>query len=266
MNDTQTSDGVGLLKKGFQILDSFTMASPSWTQTDLARATGFTKSTTSRLVRYLCEAGYLTQATSSGRYQLGPAAMDLGRRASALFNLAEMAQPVLERLAAETHETIILTEYLERRSAAVCVYQIESQRDGLRVFENVGAEFRLTEGAAPRAILAAIPDADREALLAQPLRKRGSGSLTTPDAVRAATIEAQRAGYAVSREETYDGVVGVAAAIRWPNGLPAGSVAIAAPLLRYDENGVAKLGSLVAAAAREIDVLLSGPSTVGAAR
>ena len=264
MRDTQTADGVGLLKKGFQILDSFSATSPSWTQAELGREHGFTKSTTSRLVRYLCDTGYLTQASSSGRYRLGPAAMDLGRRASAQFNLAELAQPVLERIAAATQETVILTEYVERRSTAVCVYQIESRRDGLRVFENVGSEFRLTEGAAPRAILAALPEADRETLLtAQPLRKRASGSLTTPDAVRKATERAQQLGYAVSREETYEGVVGVAAAICWPNGLPVGSVAIAAPLMRYDERGVEELGRRAAAAAGEIDALLGGASPAG---
>jgi DNA-binding IclR family transcriptional regulator len=256
MDGEQKISGVGLLTKGFQILDSFGPGSPALSQAELARMNGLPRSTASRLVRYLCDCGYLMYNDRSGQYRLGPAAVDLGRRASTHFSLVEVAQPVLDALSNTTDETIILTKLDETRRKAVCVHQIESSCDGLRVFEKVGAEFHLHEGAAPRAILAALPEREREAILQQALSKRTNPTLITPETLRTAITETIAAGYAVSREETYKGVVGVAAAILWPDMRPVGSIAIAAPLLRYSEQEILEVGVTVSASAGEISRLL----------
>ena len=82
MRDTVTEpgvSGVGLLNKALQVLDQFTPENPVWTQAELGRATGVSKSTINRLVRYFCTEGYLIQNEIKGPYQLGPAAVDLGR-------------------------------------------------------------------------------------------------------------------------------------------------------------------------------------------
>ncbi|MBO6727100.1 MAG: IclR family transcriptional regulator [Rhizobiaceae bacterium] len=257
----QVASGVGLLKKGFQILESFDQGAPAWSQSELARATGLTRSTTSRLVRYLCDCGYLIYHENTGRYRLGPAAVDLGRRASTQFSLLEVAQPILETLSATVDETIILTELNEQRRTAVCIHQIESKRDGLRVFENVGSEFYLHQGAAPRAILAALSESEREEILRQALPGRGARTLTTADKLRVAIDETLAVGYAVSREETYEGVIGVAAPVLWPDRRPVGSVAIAAPLVRYGDQEVQKLGALVRQSASEISARLRSHQT-----
>ena len=60
-------DGVGLLNKAFQVLDLFTPDKPTWSQVDLGRATGVSKSTVNRLVRYFCDRGYLMQLSGHGR-------------------------------------------------------------------------------------------------------------------------------------------------------------------------------------------------------
>src|SRR5271155_2679937 len=106
--------GVGLLKKTFQILDLFAHERPGWTQADLARETGLARSTLSRLVRFLCASGYLTE--QRGRYTLGFAAIDLGRRAQSQFDLVGLCQNLIEELAQATAETIILTGYDEIHS------------------------------------------------------------------------------------------------------------------------------------------------------
>ena len=69
--------GVGLLSKAFHVLDLFTPDRPTWTQADLGRETGVSKSTVNRLVRYFCARGYLMRLEGQGRYGLGPAAVDI---------------------------------------------------------------------------------------------------------------------------------------------------------------------------------------------
>jgi DNA-binding IclR family transcriptional regulator len=99
--------GVGLLVKVFQILDLFSDRRPTWSQAEIARATGLPRSTLSRLVRFLCLRNYLLE--QRGRYTLGFAAIDLGRRAQVQFNLVNLCSDALEELAEQTGETIILT-------------------------------------------------------------------------------------------------------------------------------------------------------------
>ncbi len=144
--------GVGLLKKVFQILDLFTDERPSWTQSELVRDTQLARSTLSCLVRFLCATGYLIELR--GRYTLGFAAIDLGRRAQRQFDLVGLCQNILEELSQATAETVILTGYDDVRASVVCLAQIPSRQGGLRVFEQIGAAYPLHSGATSKAVLA----------------------------------------------------------------------------------------------------------------
>ncbi len=250
--------GVGLLHKTLQILDLFQPDAPGWSQVELVRATGLTKSTVNRLVRYLCERGYLTSLERRGRYTLGPAAIDLGRRAAAQFDFREICQPTLEHLARATDETVLLTSLTAAGNAVRCVDQIESTFGGLRVFEHIGATFPLHSGAAPKAVLAFLPEPERKRYASQRLAPSTPHTIVEPKALLANLAETRSHGYAISREETYEGVVGVAGPFFWSDRRPAGSIAVACPLHRASEEAVTGFGALVVAAGKEITNLLSG--------
>ncbi len=164
--------GVGLLNKAFQVLDQFTPDKPTWTQGDLGRATGVSKSTVNRLVRYFCARGYLMQLEGRGSYGLGPAAVDLGLRAAAQFDLGGAAMPLLERLTRETDETSLLASYRPGQNEVICVAQIASPREGLRVFQSLGSAIPLHAGAVAKAVLAFLPDDAKTAVVGVPARRR----------------------------------------------------------------------------------------------
>lgn len=252
--------GVGLLSKAFQILDLFQPESPAWSQAELVRATGLNRSTMNRLVRYLSECGYLALIEQTGRYSLGPAAIDLGRRAAASFDLREICQPVLERLAAETEETIILTAHNEADDTVVCVDQIESRRGGLRVFQQIGTTLPLHAGASPKAVLAALPEEDRDRYVSKSLDALTAHTIVNEIALRTDMERTIDRGFAISREETYEGVVGIGAAFTGPNGRPLGSVAIAGPMQRISQEQIDRYGELLLAAAAEIEGRVRGQS------
>ena len=227
-------NGVGLLSKAFQVLDQFTSEHPAWTQAELGRATGVSKSTINRLVRYFCERGYLTQQEAKGPYQLGPAAVDLGLRASAQFNIGTTARPLLEELARDTGETALLAAYRPGQGEAVYVIQIPGPGEGLRVFQSVGSSISLHAGAVAKAILAYLPDAERNEIVEGPLEKLTDTTITDP-AILAHDLDETRArGYAISREETYPGVYGIGAPVFGPGGSVVAGAAIAAPVFRMD--------------------------------
>lgn len=231
------SQGVGLLVKVFQILDLFTEEQSAWTQVELARETGLARSTLSRLVRFLCANGYLME--QRGRYVLGFAAIDLGRRAQLQFNLVDLCYDLLEDVARRTGETAILTGYDESRGCVVCVAQIPSRHDGLRVFENIGNSYPLHAGATSKAVLAFLPERDVSKLLAGDLTPVNPSVRMTAADLRKQIGLIRKRGCAVTTEETFPGVVGVAVPILTPRGLPLGSIAMAGPVARMDEAAVA---------------------------
>lgn len=256
-SDRQQIAGVGLVQKTLQILDLFQLDSPKWTQVELAKATGIPRSTINRLVRFLTDRGYLAHLQGRNRYTLGPAAIDLGRRATALFDFREICLPALEQLSRETGETVLLTSIVSSGNAVRCVDQIESTREGLRVFEQIGAIFPLHAGAAPKAVLAFLPDEERDRYLQRPLAAITARTIVELDALRGDLRQTRKRGYSISREETYEGVVGVGAPFFWSDGRPAGSMAVALPIQRATPEAVERFGRLLNDACARIGGLLS---------
>lgn len=250
--------GVGLLHKAFQILELFSPEQPSWTQVEIGRAADLPRSTVSRLVRYLCSRGYLTFHERSGRYTLGFSAIELGRRAQLQFDLASFAADILEDLSRQTRETIMLTGFNPAALQVVCLEQIASQHGGLRVYETIGATFPLYAGASAKPVLASLPENVVERVLHAPMPPINPAVVPTAERLRADLEAIRKRGYAVSREETYPGVAGVGAAILDPNGIPLGSIAIAAPMQRMSEEMIAQMGAMVAAAVRGLTARIAG--------
>lgn len=248
--------GVGLLKKAFQVLDLFTDERPSWTQSELARETQLARSTLSRLVRFLCASGYLME--QRGRYTLGFAAIDLGRRAQLQFDLVGLCQGLLDELAQATAETIILTGYDEVHASVVCLAQIPSRQGGLRVFEQIGTSYPLHSGATSKAVLAFLPPRQISDILAGDLTGVNPSSTIGPDALRDQLDGVRRNGFVVTREETYPGVVGIAVPVLTPRRQPLGSIAIAAPAQRMDQGQINAYAQLLVDAGRRVASRIAG--------
>ncbi|WP_179188795.1 IclR family transcriptional regulator [Kiloniella majae] len=232
---TPSQAGVGLLHKAFELLNLFQVDQANWSQSEIIEITEMSRSTVSRLVRYLVETGYLAEIPKTGRYSLGMAAISLGQRAEAGFDLKSFCQPALAELAEITNETIVLTAFDRKAKSAVCIDQLEGERGGLRVFEKVGAAFPLHAGAAPRVILAALPVKEQDAYLLGELPAFTPRTLISPENIRKDIIRIKDDGYCLSIEETYLGAAGMAACFTGPDNYPAGSIAIAFPLHNMDD-------------------------------
>lgn len=251
-----SQQGVGLLIKAFQLLDLFSEQRPAWTQAELARETGLARSTLSRLVRFLATRGYLGE--QRGRYTLGFAAIDLGRRAQHQFNLVDLCYDLLEELAQASTETVMLTGYDESRGAVVCLVQIPSRTGGLRVFENIGTAYPLYAGATAKAVLGFLSDAQIKAVLSGPLTPINPAVKPNAAKLRKEIITIRARGYAVSHEETYPGVDGAAVPLLTPRGQPLGSVGIAAPRHRLNAAAMKKNVHLLLDIGRRITERMSG--------
>jgi DNA-binding IclR family transcriptional regulator len=260
---TVAPQGVGLLVKAFQILDLFTDKRTGWTQAELARETGLARSTLSRLVRFLCARSYLME--QRGRYVLGFAAVDLGRRAQSQFNLVDLCYDLLEKVAEVTGETAILTGYDEARSTVVCLAQIPSRHGGLRVFENIGNTYPLYAGASSKAVLAFLPEQAVARVLVGPLIPVNPVAKFTAKKLRVQIADIRKKGYVVTREETFPGVFGVGVPVLTPRRLPLGSIAMAGPLHRMNAKAIASGSELLIDIGRRAAARIAGiPASFGA--
>ena len=167
---------------------------------ELAEAVGLNKSTVYRLVRVLQEEGY-TERLSQGGYQLGAAVTALAARTAMPAAALDAMRPALQELAESTAETV--TIHRRVGDDAVLRFGVESEQHVLRQVVRVGETTSLTRGCAGLAILASLPDDDRDAVIA-----RADGSQAR-DRLGEAFVD----GVALSRGANHQGVLGIAVAV-----------------------------------------------------
>lgn len=100
-------DFVQSLERGLAVINSFSRDHPSQTLSEVAERTGLTRATSRRILLTLAELGYVDQ---KGRaFALTPRVLDLGYSFLSSFHVVEVAQPSMERLVDEVHESSSMT-------------------------------------------------------------------------------------------------------------------------------------------------------------
>jgi DNA-binding IclR family transcriptional regulator len=220
-----------VLEKAIRLLEAFSESTPERSEAELARELSLSTTTANRILRGL-EAYAFVVRTPSGAYRLGPAAVQLGRRAAATFDAAVVLRPVLERVAARTRELVLLAvPASDGRHARYAAVVDSPQR--LRVTAEIGTLVPLTAGATAKALLAFLPAEAVEAALAAPLERLAAGTVLDPAAIRRDLAEIRRRGVAFSREETFDGAWAVAVPVLDAGSRSFAAIGVAAPIHRH---------------------------------
>jgi DNA-binding IclR family transcriptional regulator len=248
---------VHAVERAARLLFAFTSERPGLTLADLARQAGLSKSTARRLLLTLERAGLVATDAGAGLYRLGTRCLELGAAAQAAIDLRTRALPVMRRLADEVSESAYLM--VPRESEAVCVEIVEARRGPRVLFTEVGTAFPLHAGAAPRALLAALPAAVVSRALAGPMRRFTPHTRTDPAHIHDDIAETRRAGYAVSVEELVPGFAGIGAVIRDHRHEAIGALSISGLKERFLGPDRDALARAVVQAAREISRTMGCP-------
>lgn len=225
--------------------------------TDVGHLLEVNKSTASRLLASLREAGFVMLDAESGRYQVGPAAFALGSRFEAAA-MARVVSPVLKTLSERTGAT---ASFGIREGARIRFLAVSNHgAPRLQLVIAPGDVQFLHASAQGKAILASLARAERESLVRSLLDPAGllpsvaRGSLTDPARLLENLQLSSERGYAMSNEEGTSGAIGIGAYVTSIRGMDA-ALSIAFPALDHREAEYEPLSRAVinaAAAASEL--------------
>ena len=234
------------------------------TLTELADLSATPKTSLLALLRALTHAHYL--AHDGGKYVLGVEAFKLGAAIVAQRRFPEIARPVMERLALEAGETILIGQLASDRPSMVYVMSAES-RGAIRFIAGIGERRELFSSSGGRVLLAAMSEAQQaEYFRTADLRAHTPATRTHKRELKAILKEVAETGVAVTVEQSSADVVGFAAPIRDESGAVIAALVMGTPVSR-GVPGMERFKALIARGAVEVSALLgyAGPHVPKAA-
>ncbi len=244
--------------RALRLLECFRRGEPELTLSEFVRRSGYSKSTTHRLLGTLVVAGWL-ERTPASTFKLTIRAFQTGSILVESLTITQIAPPLLTRLSIETGQTTYLV--VAAGTGAVCLDRITvGARIGILELE-IGGSQPLNIGAAPRVLLACDEARLLPGVLASGLIRRTSASLATESALRADLAATRERGYSISDGDSTDGVGAIGAAVFGRDEQLVGAISLGgiredvipprpehvAALLRTAAEMSARLGSRVAA-------------------
>jgi DNA-binding IclR family transcriptional regulator len=234
--------------RALDILQLFSDDKLVWSGAQIAEQIGVARSTGYRYLKGLVGSGFLEEC--DGGFRLGPQLFELARLARKGVGLSEIARPVMRELADAVGETVLLTR---RSGGAVVCLELEEAAHPVRISYERGHVLPVNAGAAAEVLLAWASDQEVTDLLAAvPLRRFTSRTITDEEQLRARLREIRRNGYAISRGELDEDILGIAAPVRQPDGSAAAAVSVAALRFRVPDADVPRITEAVRAAADRI--------------
>jgi len=223
-----------------------------WGVRDLARSSGIPRSAAHRILHDMAGLGLLSSTDEPGRFRVGPDLARIGSGVAMHLDIQRVARPILERAAAEVGETIVLALYDPARRKFSAVDAAETNHPIRYLWESLRDWSDLHLGSSGKGILAFLPDAEREAILAD-LPDLVPGRVPVTKArLRRELAAARRRGYVVSHGERFEGAVGVSAPIRDARGRVVGDLIATWPDNRTSDAKERATGAIVRAAADEL--------------
>jgi IclR family pca regulon transcriptional regulator len=212
-------DFIEAIARGLDVIRAFGPGRPVMSLASVAAASDLPRPTARRILLTLEQLGYVRQAGGSsgsgqpgGGYELTPRVLDLGMSYVLSRGLWEVARPHMEALVAQTREPTSIAQL--DGSDIVYVARVAVPKI-VTLAVTIGTRFPAMQTSLGKVLLAALPLAEAERVLAEPSRS-GITTRWQPDAAeRAAALREVRArGWALTDEQLAPGIRSVAVPLR----------------------------------------------------
>ncbi|HEX7165173.1 MAG TPA: IclR family transcriptional regulator C-terminal domain-containing protein [Trebonia sp.] len=204
-------DFIEAIARGLDVIRVFKPGQPVMSLAAVAAASGLPRPTARRILLTLEQLGYVRQAESSG-YELTPRVLDLGMSYVLSRGLWEIARPHMEALVAHTRESTSIAQL--DGSDIVYVARVAVPKI-VTLAVTIGTRFPAMPTSLGKVLLAALPPAEAERVLAEPSRSGITPRWRPEAAERAAVLREVRArGWALTDEQLAPGIRSVAVPLR----------------------------------------------------
>lgn len=211
-------------------------------------------SATHRLLSELVRCGYVRQDQSHGRYMLTIKLVSLGLSFLSNSGVVDVAQPLLDRLAAESGELVRLA--VVDGDALIFVAKAQGATRGLRYDPDMGLSVNLSCSSAGHAWLSTLPEEEALQIVARQgfgtPKAFGPKAVTSVKALLGYLRNARKLGFAMITEVFAPGMAAMAAPVRLGDGTVIGVVTIAGPLVRLTQARMLGLGPALLATAADV--------------
>jgi DNA-binding IclR family transcriptional regulator len=242
--------------KALSLLRHFSQSAPELGLSELARLSGYDKTTTLRCLTALDRNGFVEQDEESRKYRIGLAPITLAQIREASFPVQSVISRHLDELSSALGETAHGTLMV---GDTLLTAAISEPDRALYVHVNPTEILPWHATASGLAIASFLPDAERARLIAQsgmtPFTPHTHSSI---DGLEPIIKACQSEGLAQAKSTFEDDVIGTAAPLFGQAGRPIGAIAVAAVALRFTNDLQSRIASGLRMAARAITTELGG--------
>ncbi|MEQ7124514.1 IclR family transcriptional regulator [Actinopolymorpha sp. B11F2] len=238
------------LERGLAVIRAFDADHPELTLSEVARLTGLTRAAARRFLLTLVELGYVR--TDGRRFGLRPRILELGYAYLSSLSLPEVAEPHMEELVAQVHESCSVS--VLDGDEVVYVARVPTKRI-MTVAISVGTRFPAYATSMGRVLLAHAPAEWLEEYLAtaelKPITRR---TITDPAKLRSTLGRIRSQGFAVVDQELEEGLRSMAVPLRDPSGTVVAAMNVSARASRGSADTIRReLLPPLQAAARKVE-------------
>jgi IclR family pca regulon transcriptional regulator len=215
------------LERGLSVIRALSASEPQ-TLSEVARVTGLTRAASRRFLLTLEQLGYVH--LDGTRFSLTPRVLELGYAYLSSLTLPEVAQPHLERLVEEIHESSSVS--VLDGGDVVYVARVPTRRI-MHVAISVGTRFPAYATSMGRVLLAGLdPEALDEVLASTELRALTPETIHDEATLRTELDHVRTQGWSLVDQELEAGLRSIAAPIHSPTGTTIAAINVSAHATR----------------------------------
>jgi DNA-binding IclR family transcriptional regulator len=255
-DDRSTGSRIAVIDKAVRVMDAILTSADGLTPTEVAAATETNRSTAFRLLVSLEQAGLLTRDATEGRYKLGIKLMQYGEAVRSGMSIVDALDPTMRELRDETRQSVLLA--VREGWGARCIHRLSGPEVDVLSWAT-GEWLPLHVGAAPQALLAALPDLELNRYLASGGEWKTRQGSRNPEEIRQGVDEIRLRGWSLNREGITQGVASLGAVVKDASGSAICAISVAGLEHHYIGEQLERTAAKVVEAARQAAERLPAP-------
>lgn len=231
------------LDRALSVLGCFSPEKNELSGVEIARSLGIHRTTAYRILSVLENKRMVVRVSQAHKYSIGPALYILGSLYLETTDLLKVTAPVMELLNDLTSEAINLS-IIDRKY--VTLIMRKEAKYPFRWAARIGTSLPAYSSAQGKILLSELTDNELDSLYPNEILKQlTKKTIATKKELKLELEQIRKNGIAFNSEGAYEGIDGVASAIRNTTGKPIAAIGSAVPIFRMNQAKRERLASVI---------------------